>query len=133
MCIPNCLKVTAKGRIPAMINDGFQYQKVETGIYIIKTDFKDSCVKIHGKVCLVKILAFTEDNGICVVYSLPLDSNLLGICKFPIWMQKCVILPFKKQIYCFSPFTDAVEVCRDIQNLRHIKHVSFKYEFKGTL
>jgi hypothetical protein len=56
---------------------------------VLKTKFKDSCVRINGKVSLVKNIVLSNDDKMFVVYqsfqqmenffTVPLESNLLGI------------------------------------------------------
>lgn len=40
----------------------------ETGKYILKTSLKASCVRIHGKVSLIKNIIMSGDAEILIVY-----------------------------------------------------------------
>jgi hypothetical protein len=47
---PKLTKSHSNGPVPDTIIDGHQFHKVETEKYVLKTKFKDSCVRINGKV-----------------------------------------------------------------------------------
>lgn len=106
---------------------GCQYQKVETERHVFKMNSKDGCVRIDGKICLIKNIILHEGN-IFLVYQVfggsenaserPLESKLLGIVKVSNLgntyhfsklndvESKCVLLPLKNKFIAIS-FTDA--------------------------
>lgn len=114
---------------PDIIIDGHQFKKINTGKYILKTNFKDSCVRIQGKFSLVKNIVLSSEGEIYIVYQCfqetdnfftsPLESKLLGIVTVPNYEDivqvaklaeveaKCVIFPYKNE-HVIVPYTDAV-------------------------
>lgn len=103
--------------LPDIIIDGHQFKKMNTGKYILKTNFEDSCVRIQGKFSLVKSNVLSSEGEIYIVYqcfqetdtffSSPLEPKLLGIVKISNLEDnvqivkldqveaKCVIFPYK--------------------------------------
>lgn len=76
--------------LPDIIIDGHQFKKMNTGKYILKTNFEDSCVRIQGKFSLVKKIVLSSESEIYIVYQYfqetlfftsPLESKLIGIVK----------------------------------------------------
>lgn len=115
--------------LPDIIIDGHQFKKMNTGKYILKTNFEDSCVRIQGKFSLVKKIVLSSESEIYIVYQYfqetlfftsPLESKLIGIVKVSNLednvqivkqdqvVAKCVvILPYKNE-HVIVPYTDGV-------------------------
>lgn len=124
---PHLSKPHSNGPVHERLVNGCQYQKVETERHVFKMNSKDGCVRIDGKICLIKNIILHEGN-IFLVYQVfgrsenaferPLESKLLGIVKVSNLgntynfsklndvESKCVLLPLKNKFIAIS-FTDA--------------------------
>lgn len=91
-CIQKLSKQHNNGPLTECVVDGHQFHKIETCKYVLKTSLKDSCVRVHGKVSLIKNIIMSGDAKILIVYqsfqatdsfffTIPLESKLLGILK----------------------------------------------------
>lgn len=124
---PHLSKPHSNGPVHERLVNGCQYQKVETERHVFKMNFKDSCVRIDGKICLIKNILLHEGNIFLVhqvfgrsenSFECPLESKLLGILKVSNLgntyhffklndvESKCVLLPLKNKFIAIS-FTDA--------------------------
>lgn len=65
---PKLSKQHNNGPLTECVVGGHQFHKIETGKYILKTSFKDSCVRIHEKVSLIKNIIMSGDAEILFVY-----------------------------------------------------------------
>ena len=126
--LPHLTKSHSLGPLPNELSNSTQFYKVETDQYQLKLNFKDSCVRIAGKVCIIKNIVLQETE-IFLVYQAfgsyedsfhtPLSSRSLGIgkasdldntlhfAKLTAVEAKCVAMPFRNK-YFVIPFTDAV-------------------------
>lgn len=123
---PHLSKTHSSGSIRKRLVHGCQYQKVETVRHVFKTNFKDSCVRINGKICVIKNIILHEGNIFFVhqvfgssenAFACPLESKLLGIVKVSKLgntyhvsklndvESKCLLLPFQNKYIAVS-FTD---------------------------
>lgn len=126
---PILTKSHSKGPLPDNLGEDTytQFSKVEVEKYVLKLNGKDNCVRISGRICLIKNIML-EDSGIYLVFqsfkksenffTSPLSSNLLGIsvvfdlehtlktAKLSSVEAKSVLLPMGNKYVAF-PYTDA--------------------------
>ena len=116
------------GPLPNILSTGVQYRSIQTDRYKFQLNCKDSCVRVRGKIGLIRnIVSHESDNYIVYVefertrdfFETPLSSSLLGIhrvsdlgvqlhiAKLSEIQSKCVLLPYKRDFIAI-PYTDSV-------------------------
>lgn len=64
----NLSKQHNNGPLTECVVNGHQFHKIETGKYIPKTSLKDSYVRVHGKVSLMKNIIMSGEAEILILY-----------------------------------------------------------------
>ena len=116
------------GPLPFCLSNGIQYRSVVTPRFSIKLNHKDSCVRVEGKISVVKNIILRDAETFVVYQSFknsddffdtPVPSGVLGIqivheldssefvCKLSDIQAKCTLLPHKRK-YLALPFTSTI-------------------------
>lgn len=98
--------------LPDIIIDGHQFKKMNTGKYILKTNFEDSCVRIQGKFSLVKKIVLSSESEIYIVYQCFQETDTFFYFSFRIKIDRdCKGIQFGGQCANCKTRSSGCKVC----------------------